>query len=185
MMLKGLGDTLVDTMTAAIIKMEGYNPNFAPNNNPGNLIFANQTGAVKGAGGFAKFPTYDDGVAALKWQIQNYIDRGYSLTSFFNKYAPPNTKNDAGGVQTSAMTQAYINSVSQATGIDPSIPLNTIQAGYSGPDSVTAVASSDSTDAPASDSIASLLDLLPGSDQTTIDSTTDIAGPAIQFSTSG
>lgn len=128
----GLGDALVDTMAAAIVKMEGVNPNFAPNNNPGNLVYAGQVGAVPGAGGFAAFPTYAAGYSALQSQVQGQINKGQDLTDFFNQYAPPNTKNAAGGVQTSAATQSYIDFVSQQTGIDPSVPLNSIQADYLG-----------------------------------------------------
>jgi len=128
----GLGDALVSSLASAIRDVEGYNPNFAANNNPGNLIYVGQKGATLGAGGFAKFPTPEAGEAALEWQIQNYIDRGYNLTTFLNTWAPPNTKNAAGGAQTSQMTSNYISRVSAATGIDPSVPLKSIQGGYAG-----------------------------------------------------
>lgn len=139
--MMGLGDALVSSLASAIRTQEGYNPNFAGNNNPGNLIYVGpnqngQSGVLPGAGGFAKFQTPDSGEAALEWQIQNYINRGYDLTTFFNTYAPPNTKNAAGAAQTSAATQAYISNVSNALGLDPSVPLNTIQASYNGPGSV-------------------------------------------------
>ena len=120
----GADSSTVSAMEAAIIKMEGYNPNFAPNNNPGNLVYAGQRGAKMGAGGFAAFPTYADGVTALDKQIAGQIDKGQSLTDFFNQYAPGNTKNAAGGIQTPAATQNYINFVSAQLGIDPNVPIN-------------------------------------------------------------
>ncbi len=133
----GLGDALVSSLASAITSVEGYNPNFAPNNNPGNLIYIGpnqngQSGVTRGAGGFAHFTSPASGQAAMEWQIQNYIDRGYDLNTFFNTWAPPNTKNAAGGAQTSQMTTNYISRVASATGIDPSVPLKSIQGGYAG-----------------------------------------------------
>src|SRR6185437_8306076 len=90
------------------------------------------SGATPGAGGFAKFSSPAAGQAALEWQVQNYINRGYDLNTFINTWAPPNTKNAAGGAQTSQMTNNYVTSVSSQCGLDPSIPLNSLQSGYSG-----------------------------------------------------
>ena len=137
---RGLGD-LVSSMAAAITQMEGVNPNFVGNNNPGNIVFIGsnqngQSGVTRGAGGFAQFSTLASGQAALDSQIQYQINQGQSLTDFFNQYAPGNTKNAAGGVQTPAATQNYINFVSGQLGIDPSVPLNSVQDSYSGPGSV-------------------------------------------------
>ena len=160
----GLGDALVDSMAAAITQMEGVNPHFAPNNNPGNLVYVGQPGATLGAGGFAAFPTLAAGQAALDAQIQSQINKGQSITDFFNQYAPGNTTNAAGGVQTPAATQNYINTVSAQLGIDPSTPLNSVQASYSGPGSVSSSDSS-STDSSTPDSSGfDLSSLLPSSD---------------------
>lgn len=159
----GMGDALVTSLAAAIRQVEGYNPAFAGNNNPGNLIFVGQSGATMGAGGFAKFPTPEAGEAALEWQIQNYINRGYDLNQFFNTWAPGGTKNAAGGVQTAAATQNYINTVSSQIGVDPSIPLNSIQGSYGGP------ASAVDTSFPDPSSTSSGFDfssLIPSNDQT-------------------
>src|ERR1700678_3471252 len=41
-------------------------------NNPGNLMYAGQSGATPGPGGFAVFPTYDAGLNALYNQINLY-----------------------------------------------------------------------------------------------------------------
>ena len=141
--LSGMGQAsnLVSSMAAAIAQMEGTNPAFANNFNVGNLIYIGpnqngQTGVTPGAGGFAKFTSPASGQAALANQIQYQINQGQTLTQFFNQYAPGGTTNAAGGVQTSAATQNYINFVSNQLGIDPSIPLNQIAASYTGPGSV-------------------------------------------------
>jgi len=83
------------------------------NNNPGNLRFANQNGAVEGEGGYARFATPDAGFKALQRQIELDASRGHDLTSFINKYAPP-TEND---------TAAYIDFVEKETGTDRKTPL--------------------------------------------------------------
>lgn len=132
--LSGLGDALVDCLSAQIDAVEGYNPNFAPNNNPGNLIYVGpnqdgQSGVTRGAGGFARFQNAAAGEAAKRWQIENYIGRGFTPTDFFMTWAPPNTKNAAGGAQTALMTANYINRVSSACGLDPNIPLQQVRAG--------------------------------------------------------
>jgi hypothetical protein len=166
-----LGQTtspLVASIAAAITQMEGtiapnaQYPNGSlayQNNNPGNLQMTNppQPGASPGAGGFAKFDSVADGQAALYNQIQYQINSGQNLTQFFNQYAPGGTSNAAGGVQTSAATQNYINTVAQQTGIDPSIPLNSIQSSYTGPGSI--VASSTNTSDTSGNNEAGTLDL--------------------------
>lgn len=163
----GLGDALVTSLASAIRQVEGSNPNFAANNNPGNLVFVGQSGATMGAGGFAAFPTQAAGEAALDWQIQNYINRGYNLTQFFNTYAPGGTSNAAGGVQTQYATNSYVQTVANQLGLDPSVPLSSIQAGYSGSDTSGSgsPAVSGGLDL-ASYLPGSISSLLPGSDQT-------------------
>ena len=165
----GLGDTLVSSMAAAIRQMEGTNPAFASNNNPGNVTYVkggwNYPGCVPGAGGFCAYPDAATGEAALEHQIQVQIASGQNLSDFFNQYAPGNTKNAAGGVQTPAATQNYINMVSGQLGIDPSVPLNSIQASYSGPGSVDSSASADTSDSSDGSSF-DFSSLLPASDST-------------------
>lgn len=82
------------------------------NNNPGNLEFRGQAGAVPedGSGRFAKFGSASEGVSALVKQLQRYGSRGIdSLDKIISKYAPPN-END---------TQAYIDVLSQKLGVAP------------------------------------------------------------------
>ena len=172
----GLGQTgdLVSSMAAAITQMEGYNPAFAGNNNPGNLVYIGpnqngQSGVTRGPGGFAAFTSLSSGQAALANQIQYQINQGQTLTQFFNQYAPGNTVNAAGGVQTPAATQNYINTVSQQLGIDPNVPLNQVASGsYTGSD--------DSSNDAASTSISDAIAGIDFTDPTTIVVSVALAG---------
>lgn len=89
------------------------------NNNPGNLEFRGQDGAVpeNGSGRFAKFNSPSEGVAALAKQLQRYGSRGIdTLRGIISKYAPSN-END---------TQAYIGALSKRLGVgsDQKLDLN-------------------------------------------------------------
>lgn len=69
-------------------------------NNPGNLKFADQAGATKGeaagdGGHWAKFGTYEEGLAALKAQIEKDAGRGQTVEQFITKYAPPGSNDTA------------------------------------------------------------------------------------------
>jgi hypothetical protein len=181
------GTDLVSAIASAITKMEGTIPpgpgypngSLAyQNNNPGNLIYNrngwNYPGATLGAGGFARFPDPATGQAALDHQIQVQIDSGQNLTQFFNQYAPGGTVNEAGGVQTNAATQNYINMVSQSIGIDPSVPLKSVQDGsYTATSDPTGSGGTDSTtytatDFPTSDGTTTLSGMLDGLDTPTV-----------------
>lgn len=86
------------------------------NNNPGNLKFAGQDGAVKGEGGFAKFTSPQAGFNALINQIKLEVKRGHTLASFVNKFAPP-SEND---------TKLYIQQATKALGFNSGTPLKNI-----------------------------------------------------------
>jgi hypothetical protein len=86
------------------------------NNNPANLKFAGQQGAVKGEKGFAKFSSPEAGVQALERQIQLDTSRGLTLEQFINKFAPP-SEND---------TNTYIAQVMQMTGANKNTKLSQI-----------------------------------------------------------
>ncbi len=63
-------------------------------NNPGNLKFADQSGATKGeaaddGGAWAQFETPEAGLAALRSQIEKDAGRGQTIREFVTKYAPP------------------------------------------------------------------------------------------------
>jgi len=92
----------------------------ASNNNPGNLVYAGQPGAVPGQGHgaspFAKFPTMEAGWNALLNQVVLDQSRGHTLGSFINKYAPP-SEND---------TASYITNMANRLGVSPNTPLANI-----------------------------------------------------------
>ena len=89
------------------------------NNNPGNLEFRGQSGAVPeaGSGRFAKFETAADGVSALVGQLRRYGAQGRdTISKIIAKYAPA-SEND---------TQAYIAALSKrmSVGADQALNLN-------------------------------------------------------------
>jgi hypothetical protein len=117
--------SVVDDIAAAIQKMEGWTPGSVSqrNNNPGNLRAGpGQTGTD--ATGYAIFPDYATGDAALKNQINLNIGRGLTLTEFFAGkpsvypgYAPSADSNNP---------LQYAAFVSSQTGIPMDIPLNNV-----------------------------------------------------------
>jgi hypothetical protein len=115
----------VSSLAAAIQTHEGYYPGSVAwsNNNPGNLVYVGQQGATAGAGGFAKFASYSDGLNALQNQITLDAVRGTdaagrpisTVADLISSWAPASDpRND---------TAAYIAAVSSSTGYDPSAPL--------------------------------------------------------------
>jgi hypothetical protein len=85
------------------------------NNNPGNLRYAGQPGAVKDANGYARFETPEAGRAAMRRQLNLDMQRrGMNLTQALNKYAPPSDNNP---------TDKYIDFVANRVGIDPTKPI--------------------------------------------------------------
>lgn len=84
------------------------------NNNPGNLNFAHQAGAVLEPGPnarFARFPTAEAGLEALRDQLTRYIVRDGidTVAGIISKWAPPSENN----------TAAYIRGVAHALGAEP------------------------------------------------------------------
>ncbi len=116
----------LSSITAAIVQREGNAPGSLAdrNNNPGNLVYAGQAGAVRGDGGFAKFATKADGIQALQNQITLDAVRGSdvngkpinSISDLISSWAPP-SENDTAG---------YIRFVSSTTGYDPDAPLSSL-----------------------------------------------------------
>ena len=139
----GLGD--INTLAAAIQKMEGYYPGSLAytNNNPGNLVYAGQAGATKSCSSnrycYAKFPDYDTGYNALLNQIQGQAASGQNLQAFIWQYAPPCPKAgqypDANGMCPDGTrgndTSAYLASLQAATGASADTPLTQIIGGAS------------------------------------------------------
>lgn len=111
-------------LASAIQNQEGYYPGSVAyvNNNPGNLMYAGQSGATQGPGGFAVFSSYDQGYAALVNQINLDATRGTDVNGnpvqtvgqLISSWAPASAGND---------TTSYISSVSQQTGFSPDASL--------------------------------------------------------------
>lgn len=83
-------------------------------NNPGNLKFVGQEGAVPGekasdGGSFAQFETPEAGQAALERDIGIKVGREKTVRKIVSRYAPVSSNN----------TEAYINDVATQLGIDP------------------------------------------------------------------
>jgi hypothetical protein len=128
----------VDAIAAAIQQHEGYYPGSLAyqNNNPGNLVYAGQPGASPGAGGFARFDTYANGLQAEKNQITLDAVRGSdvsgnpvnSVSDLISSWSPASQNGQAN-------TDAYIAAVALQTGYDPNAPLASLGA----PDAAGAV----------------------------------------------
>lgn len=88
------------------------------NNNPGNLNFVGQKGAVKEEGPngrFAVFQTAEEGLNALANQLKLYAKRGIdTVQGIIGKFAPPFENN----------TQGYIQRVSRALGVSATQSVN-------------------------------------------------------------
>ena len=146
----GMGSLTTD-LASAIQRMEGAcaSPTSCVNNNPGNLRAG--TGQIgTDSRGFAIFPDYATGEAALERQVDLNIGKGLTLQEFFAGkpgvypgYAPAADANNPAG---------YASTVAGWIGIDPTVPLQDLQGGQT----------SAGTD--QSGSVASLLDSGDGSD---------------------
>jgi len=86
------------------------------NNNPGNIRagdFALRRAAIGAAGGFAVFPNYETGFAALIALLRAPSYQQLTVEQAINRYAPP-IENDTG---------AYINAVEKQIGISRNAPM--------------------------------------------------------------
>lgn len=93
----------IEVMARAIMEFEGYFPGSLSqrNNNPGNLIYAGQTGAIgKDDRGFAIFEDFAAGWNALVNQLKlafenksRFYNSSMTLLDFFRSYAPRRTDN--------------------------------------------------------------------------------------------
>lgn len=112
-----LDPTTTATIAGVIQQQEGWYPGSVAyrNNNPGNLIYAGQAGATRGADGFAVFDSYDSGLAALNNQLQLYAGRGLSISDMMNVYAP--------ATQAGNNPTLYASRIASALGVDPSTRL--------------------------------------------------------------
>jgi len=103
--------SLFATAPAGAASGNPHDPRGIRNNNPGNLNFVGQAGAVREAGPngrFAVFRTAQEGLDALAKQLRLYAQRGIrTVRDIISKFAPPGENN----------TQAYIASVSRSLGV--------------------------------------------------------------------
>jgi hypothetical protein len=112
----------LDTIAQTIQSVEGYYPNTLAyrNNNPGNLVYtsyyAQNYGAVQGDSGFAKFPDYDTGYAALQHQIQVDAGRGDSFYDLTYSWLGQGQGGD---------WRSYAETLAGSLGVDPN---STVQA---------------------------------------------------------
>jgi len=112
--------SLITDLANAIDRQEGPDKN----NNPGNIWDGVNAGKPKriwpnlpiDSRGFVIYPTPQAGRAALENDLAIKVNRGMTLTSLLNMYAPP-IEND---------TATYIRNVSAWTGIPPNVPLNAL-----------------------------------------------------------
>ena len=121
---RGFGATIQD-IAGGITRFEGAcsSPGVCTNNNPGNLR-AGPGSIGTDARGFAIFPDFQTGEAALERQVQLNVDRGLTLDEFFGGkagvypgYAPAADKNNPG---------QYAGTVASWIGIDPNVPLSDV-----------------------------------------------------------
>lgn len=106
-------------MAKSFLNMGGYPLGFR-NNNPGNIRPGdNWQGATGTNAGFVVFQDMSFGIRALGTDLRTKIDRGYdTISAIIYRYAPP-SENDTG---------AYIESVSDDTGVPPSAKLTADRA---------------------------------------------------------
>lgn len=175
----GIGSTYTVTpgmqaIASAIQTQEGYAPGTLAytNNNPGNLIYAGQPGATSGAGGFAAFPTYQDGLNALYNQINLYATgacgvcggQPMTIAEMTAAYAPAGQGGNNPGV--------YATNIANATGAAPDTPLSDVIGGtvapVSGTESATlpGIPMTDGAGSPTAASSSSMS--LDGMDNTTL-----------------
>ncbi|MCL2749247.1 MAG: hypothetical protein FWE50_04215 [Alphaproteobacteria bacterium] len=87
------------------------------NNNPGNIRngdFANRRNAIGIAGGFAVFPDYETGFAALVALLCTATYQQMTVEQAINRYAPPVENN----------TSAYVVAVEKQIGIPRTTPMS-------------------------------------------------------------
>lgn len=95
----------------------GDMPRGIRNNNPGNLNFVGQRGAVRESpnGRFAKFNTAFEGLQALSSQLNRYAEKGLNtVEKIISIWAPASENN----------TQAYMDKISGKLGVSPDTVLN-------------------------------------------------------------
>ncbi len=147
-----LSASFLSAWAGAIATFEGfYISGSRPqrNNNPGDLKYAGQPGAVgQDAAGFAIFPDPSTGWTALNNQLQAYVNEfpGYSLYQIMEHYLGQNITASGGQTTSQGNSTTYANAVAAAIGVDPSTTLfDLVQLGLGAP-----ATAADASVAPAS-----------------------------------
>lgn len=111
--------SLIDGISAAIVRQENVNPQY---NNPGAIMDVDYYRSTGGQFRLQQYPTLEAGVNALKSLVGKYIDRGETLESFFQKYAP----SGHGGNNPTV----YAGNVATWLGIPTNVRLRDLVSGY-------------------------------------------------------
>jgi hypothetical protein len=124
--LPGAAQPTLDQWANAIFDFEGGGPTDrnVRNNNPGNLKFAGQAGAVgQDPDGFAIFDSFDSGWTALINQLQKYVNNfpNFSFTQITAHYLGIDPNNPQVTSQGNPFT--YAASVAAALGVTTSATL--------------------------------------------------------------
>lgn len=113
-----LDSATVNNIAQTIQSVEGYTPGSIAyrNNNPGNLMYAGQSGATgQDSSGFAIFTSYNAGYQALLNQIQLDASRGMTIQQMMSKYAPAGHGNND--------PTAYANIIAANLNVPPDVRL--------------------------------------------------------------
>lgn len=116
--------TVIYIMGAAIQSFEGWTQGSVSqrNNNPGNLKYAHQRGAIGiDPAGFAVFSTYEDGWQALVTQLEA------AFSGASRVYSPEDTLSEFFAKYTEGDSQAYANYVADRLGVNPGTRLMDIE----------------------------------------------------------
>lgn len=163
--LSGLGaavtlpQSVKQSIGSTIQTVEGWFPGSVSytDNNPGNLKYVGQAGATGAdSRGFAVFPDYATGQAALYHQLDLYAGQGLTIGQMMNIYAPATDGNQPG---------PYAQNIANAVGATVNTKLTDLGGGQAAaappPDAAPDLGSSDS----------SIVDIV-GLDLSTLDPTT-------------
>jgi hypothetical protein len=114
----GFGDdsSSSSSSTGAGPRANSSDPRGIRNNNPLNLEYRPDQGAIGSDGRFGVFPTMEAGVAAAARQLKMYRDQHglNTVSGIVGRWAPAGENN----------TNAYILSVAKAMGVDPNAQLD-------------------------------------------------------------
>lgn len=135
-----LSSVFLGAWAGAIATFEGFyisGSRPARNNNPGDLKYAGQPGAIgQDSGGFAIFPDAPTGWTALDNQLQAYVNEfpAYSLYQIMEHYLGQNITASGGETTSQGNSTTYANAVAAAIGVDPTTSLSDlVQLGLGAP----------------------------------------------------